>query len=89
MEKIKEIKNCDLIVKKFISDQKSLYNHNNKIDQNIEITNFSKYLPLKMEILIWIELIKRLSIRNLLYIPKFWWKRINCMKKKKFNKKKY
>ena len=24
---------------------------------------------------------------NILYIPKFWWKRVKCMKKKKLNKK--
>lgn len=70
----------------YLLDQKLFFNYKSNYNNKIK-NSFLKYLPLKMEILIWIKLIKQFSIRNILYIPKFWWKRVRCMRKKKLNNK--
>jgi len=75
------------ILNHYLFDQKLFFKYGIKVNEKIKKLEFSKYLPLKMEILLWIKLIKQLSFRNILYIPKFWWKRVGCMKEKKINKK--
>ena len=46
--------------------------------------NFNKYLPLKIEILIWFKIIKLLKVNEILFIPYYWIKRIIL-----FNKHEY
>ena len=46
--------------------------------------NFNKYLPLKVEVLIWFKIIKMLKFYEIFFIPYYWIKRIIL-----FNKHEY
>ena len=56
------------------------YNYTTKSQLN----NFNKFLPLKIEILIWTRLIKLLKVKEIFLIPYYWLKRIVMVKKNQY-----
>jgi hypothetical protein len=56
------------------------YNYTTKSKLN----NFNKFLPLKIEILIWTRLIKLLKVKEIFLIPYYWLKRIVMLKKNQY-----
>ena len=63
-----------------------LVNYNYPIRSNGLKFSFIKFLPLKAEIKIWKKSFTKFNILQILSIFFYWIKRINLMKKKKFNK---
>lgn len=80
------------ILNYYLYNQLQTYNYINKINNSYNIKNkiieFMRFLPLKMEIILFLKLLGELRIKELLFSQKFLIKRFSNMRLEKINKKK-